>query len=71
VQVQHVGFGVVLGEDGRRIKSRSGASVRLAELLDEAKNRCAPRMAALTENRCEFSAEICSETMGYGAVKYA
>jgi arginyl-tRNA synthetase len=35
-----VGFGLVLGEDGKKFKTRSGDVVRLVELLDEAKSRC-------------------------------
>lgn len=35
-------FGLVQGEDGQKIKSRSGDSVRLVELLDESKERYAP-----------------------------
>jgi arginyl-tRNA synthetase len=38
--VNHVGFGLVLGEDGKKFKTRSGDVVRLVELLDEAVNRC-------------------------------
>ena len=38
--MSHVGFGLVLGEDGKKFKTRSGDVVRLVELLDEAKNRC-------------------------------
>lgn len=38
--VQHVGFGLVLGEDGKRFRTRSGDLVRLVELLDEAYQRC-------------------------------
>ncbi len=33
VRVDHVPFGLVLGEDGKRIKTRSGDLVRLVELL--------------------------------------
>ncbi|KAG2385346.1 Arginine--tRNA ligase [Vigna angularis] len=36
----HVGFGLVLGEDGKRFRSRSSEVVRLVDLLDEAKRRC-------------------------------
>lgn len=35
VRVDHVGFGVVLGEDGKKFKTREGKSVRLKELLDQ------------------------------------
>jgi len=34
-----MGFGLVLGEDGGKIKSRSGDTIKLKELLDEAKFR--------------------------------
>lgn len=37
----HMGFGLVLGEDGEKIKSRSGDTVQLMELLDEAQKRAA------------------------------
>lgn len=32
-----MGFGVVLGTDGKRMKSRSGDTVKLEEVLEEAK----------------------------------
>merc|ERR1712192_330723 len=34
VRIDHVGFGVVLGEDKKKFKTRSGDTVRLVELLD-------------------------------------
>merc|ERR1711935_997604 len=37
--LQHIGFGTVQGEDGKRFKTRSGDAVRLVELLDEAVDR--------------------------------
>lgn len=36
---EHMGFGVVLGEDGKRFRTRSGETVRLRDLLDEAQER--------------------------------
>ncbi len=38
-QAEHVGFGIVLGEDGQRLKTRSGDSPKLIDLLDEAVER--------------------------------
>jgi len=38
VQMNFVGFGVVLGEDKKKFKTRSGDTVRLVGLLDEGKN---------------------------------
>lgn len=34
-RIDHVGFGVVLGEDKKKFKTRSGDTVKLTELLDE------------------------------------
>ena len=41
VELQHVSFGTVLGEDGRPFKTRSGDTVGLESLLDEAVRRAA------------------------------
>lgn len=71
VRIDHVGFGLVMGEDGKKFKSRSGDTVRLVELLDEAKDRC---RATILERRPDISEEELEEAtsaMGYGAVKYA
>ncbi|RRT45634.1 hypothetical protein BHE74_00049709 [Ensete ventricosum] len=38
-KTSHVGFGLVLGSDGKRFRTRSSEVVRLVELLDEAKSR--------------------------------
>lgn len=38
-KASHVGFGLVLGEDGKRFRTRSTEVVRLVDLLDEAKAR--------------------------------
>lgn len=35
MRVDHVEFGVVLGEDKKKFKTRSGDTVRLVDLLDE------------------------------------
>ncbi|RAL38242.1 hypothetical protein DM860_018294 [Cuscuta australis] len=39
-KASHVGFGLVLGDDGKRFRTRSTEVVRLIDLLDEAKTRC-------------------------------
>lgn len=39
IKVEHMGFGIVLGEDGTRMKTRGGKTVRLMTLLDEANER--------------------------------
>jgi arginyl-tRNA synthetase len=36
IEVIHVPFGLVLGQDGKKLKTRSGETIRLKDLLDEA-----------------------------------
>ncbi|OBQ09538.1 MAG: arginyl-tRNA synthetase [Anabaena sp. LE011-02] len=75
VELVHVPFGLVLGEDGKKFKTRSGDTVRLRDLLDEAINRA----RADIENRLqedgrteteEFMQNV-AEVVGISAVKYA
>jgi arginyl-tRNA synthetase len=75
VEVVHVPFGLVLGEDGKKLKTRSGETVKLQELLDEAiaSSRSALLKRLQDENRTE-SAEFIEEvavTVGLSSVKYA
>jgi arginyl-tRNA synthetase len=61
VRAEHVGFGSILGTDGKMFRTRSGESVKLAAVLDEAVTRA----AALNP-----SPEV-ARAVGIGAVKYA
>ena len=45
-KASHVGFGLVLGSDGKRFRTRSSEVVRLVELLDEAKDRSKAELKA-------------------------
>ena len=45
VETQHVGYGMVLGPDGRPFKTREGGTVSLWSLLDEAETHAAPNIA--------------------------
>ena len=73
-QLQHIGFGTVQGEDGKRFKTRSGDTVRLVELLDEAVSRMETELKArITEGKANITLEEVhevAEAIGYGAVKY-
>jgi arginyl-tRNA synthetase len=67
----HVAFGSVLGDDRKMLRSRSGDSVKLSDLLDEAVERAA---AAVAEKNPDLDAETRAEVarmIGIGAVKYA
>ncbi len=70
VRVEHVTFGVVLGENGRRLRTRSGESVKLVELLNEAVQRADEVIAERTELDDSQRGEI-ARAVGIGAVKYA
>ncbi|MCP9833900.1 MULTISPECIES: arginine--tRNA ligase [unclassified Cyanobium] len=74
-RLEHVPFGLVQGEDGKKLKTRSGDTVRLKELLDEAVERCEAdlRRRLAEEERHEDGAFIqeVATTVGLAAVKYA
>ncbi|KAF6982855.1 hypothetical protein CFC21_001184 [Triticum aestivum] len=76
-KTSHVGFGLVLGADGKRFRTRSTEVVRLGDLLDEAKSRSKSELLQrLTENGkivdwTDEELEQTSKAVGYGAVKYA
>jgi arginyl-tRNA synthetase len=75
IELVHVPFGLVLGEDGKKIKTRDGEAIKLKELLDEAidrfRNDLEARLAA--DNRQETPEFIANnaEIVGLSAVKYA
>ncbi len=74
VEATHVGFGLVLGEDGKRLRTRSGENVRLQELLDEAVERSRAFLEARAEERGEpmpEDADEIAQAIGIGAVVYA
>ncbi len=71
VSLEHHPFGKMLGEDGKPFKTRSGGTVKLAELLDEAVERAA---RLLTERDTGLPPEERADVarmVGIGAVKYA
>ena len=45
VRVEHIGFGMVLGPDGKPFKTREGTAVHLNDLLDAAEEHAAPEIA--------------------------
>ena len=58
VRVDHVQFGVVLGEDKKKFKTRSGDTVRLVDLLDEGVKRAQEKLNEKAKEREEiFSPE--------------
>lgn len=75
IELQHISFGSVLGEDGRPISTREGTGARLDSLLDDAVVAAAN---VYEQNRQEDAPELSDaekrtihEVVGIGAVKYA
>jgi arginyl-tRNA synthetase len=77
VELAHISFGTVLGDDGRPFKTRSGGTVSLSGLLDEAVERALAVVTANDEAKPggpELSNEQrqqIAEVVGVGALKYA
>jgi arginyl-tRNA synthetase len=75
VRVEHVPFGLVQGDDGKKLKTRAGDTVRLRDLLDEAVERAEAdlRRRLAEEGRQEDDRFIqhVATTVGLAAVKYA
>jgi arginyl-tRNA synthetase len=74
-RLEHVPFGLVQGEDGKKLKTRAGDTVRLRDLLDEAVERAEAdlRRRLEEEGRQEDDVFIqqVATTVGLAAVKYA
>ncbi len=77
MELEHIGFGTVLGNDGKPLRTRdaSGQVITLASLLEESKERARERIAeGIAEGRLRVQAEeidAVSRVVGIGAVKYA
>lgn len=67
----HVAFGNVLGDDRKMLRSRSGASVKLVELLDEAIERADSAIAEKNADLTGDDRAAVARMIGIGAVKYA
>jgi len=68
--LKHVAFGSILGADGKMMKTRSGESVGLLEVLEEAEERA---RAVVEEKNPDLAAEekaAIAQAVGFGAVKY-
>ena len=75
VEAVHVPFGLVQGEDGKKLKTRAGETVRLKELLDEAVNRSRvdleQRIEAEGRSEPPEFIEQVANVVGISSVKYA
>jgi arginyl-tRNA synthetase len=68
---EHCPFGMMLGNDGKPFKTRTGGTVKLVELLDEAVERAGKLIAERDSDLTEAELEEVARKVGIGAVKYA
>lgn len=76
LQCKHVSFGTVMGDDGKPFKTRSGDSVGLGSLIDEAISRAAKIVAENDERRDTPALDAAerskvAQIVGTGGIKYA
>jgi len=71
VRLAHVWFGSILGDDGKPFKTRSGETVKLADLLDEAVERAFTLVSEKNAELPEDERREIARIVGLGAVKYA
>ncbi|KAG7204946.1 hypothetical protein KM043_005334 [Ampulex compressa] len=72
-RIDHVGFGVVLGQDKKKFKTRSGDTVKLNDLLDEGLKRALQKLKENERDKVltEDELKAAQEAAAYGCIKYA
>lgn len=68
---EHGPFGMMLGQDGKPFKTRTGGTVKLADLLDEAVERAEKLLAERENNLSAEEQKEIARKVGIGAIKYA
>uniref|UniRef100_A0A673Y0F5 Arginine--tRNA ligase, cytoplasmic n=1 Tax=Salmo trutta TaxID=8032 RepID=A0A673Y0F5_SALTR len=72
-RVEHAGFGVVLGEDKKKFKTRSGDTVRLMDLLDEGLKRSMEKLKEKDRDKVLSTEDLtkAQRSVAFGCIKYA
>lgn len=70
-RAEHLGFGLILGPDRKRLRTRSGEPPKLVDLLDEAIQRAAAVVAEKSPHLEPEEREAVARAVGLGAIKYA
>ncbi|MBV8587467.1 MAG: arginine--tRNA ligase, partial [Verrucomicrobia bacterium] len=71
VELQHIAFGSILGEDRKLMRTRAGESVPLTELLDQAMTRAEKLVLEKNPTLDETARAEIARIVGLGAIKYA
>jgi arginyl-tRNA synthetase len=71
IELRHIEFGSVLGEDGKLLRTRGGETVQLQDLLDEAEDRSLKIVQTLRPDLPAAEQKAIGTAVGISAVKYA
>lgn len=71
ISLEHHPFGTMMGKDGKPFKTRTGGTVKLADLLVEAKERATALVRAKNDSLTAEQVSEIGRKVGIGAVKYA
>lgn len=71
VSLEHHAFGMMLGKDGRPFKTRTGGTVRLVDLLDEAQERASALIESKNPQLNDNEKQHIATTVAMAAVKYS
>ena len=71
VTTEHHAFGMMLGKDGKPFKTREGGTIKLVDLLEEARDRAQSLIRQKNPDLETTELADISEAVGIGAVKYA
>lgn len=69
--LEHAAFGTMLGADGKPFKTRSGDTVKLKDLLEEAEQRAAAIVSEKNSQLDDATRKSIAAAVGIGAIKYA
>ncbi|TAK79318.1 MAG: arginine--tRNA ligase, partial [Gammaproteobacteria bacterium] len=71
IRMEHIPFGAILGKDNKPFKTRSGESIKLISLLQEAENRAMEIAREKNPNLTQEQLAQIAHVIGIGALKYA
>jgi len=71
ISLEHIAYGTMMGKDGRPFKTRSGDTIKLVDLLDEAIRRAHELVAGKNPGLEDAAYSEIAEKVGIAAVKYA
>ena len=71
ISLEHIAYGTMMGKDGKPFQTRSGDTIKLVELLNEACRRAFKLVSEKNPDLDEGSRQAIADKVGIAAVKYA